>query len=350
MGRPGWIYTVESISKEERIVLGADLIEDVGEGNIGDEEIMGRYGAGTRNKEGSMVVDFGKRMDLAIVNTYFKKKDKHRVTYKSGGKSTQVDYVMCKRRNLKEMCDCKVILNECVAKQHRMVVCKMALMVKKKTAEKVKPKIQWWKLKETSYQEAFRQEVTRILGGEDGLPDEWDKTAEMLRKTAETVLEVIFGKRKGDKETWWWNEEVQKSIKEKKEAKKAWDKTRNENTKKIYKEKNAILETNYAILETKEGEKELYKLARQRNRAGKDVQHVKVIKDENGNVMANSEAMLKRWKEYFEKLMNEENNREPRTEETEVVKEEVNCVSREEVKNALRRMKKGKQLDQMSCQ
>ena len=41
-----------------------------------------------------------------------------------------------------------------------------------------------WKLKETSCQEAFRQEVTRILGGKNGLPDEWDKTAEMLRKTA----------------------------------------------------------------------------------------------------------------------------------------------------------------------
>ena len=212
---------IESTSTEERIVLAADLNGHVGKGNIEDEEIMGRYGAGIRNKEGLMVVDFGKRMDLAIVNTYFKKKDEHRVTYKSGRKSTQVDYVMCRRRNLKEMCDCKVILNEYVAKKHRMVVCKMALMVKKKKAEKVKPKIRWGKLKETSCQEAFRQEMTRILGGKDGLPDEWDKTAEMLRKTAETGLGVTFGKRKGDKETWWWNEEVQKSIKEKKEAKKA---------------------------------------------------------------------------------------------------------------------------------
>ena len=313
----------------------------VGEGNIRDEETMRRYGAGTRNKEGSMVVDFGKRMDLAIVNTYFKKKDEHKVTYKSGEKSIQVDYVMCRRRNLKEMCDCKVILNECVAKQHRMVVCKMALMVKKKKAEKVKPKIRWWKLKETSCQEAFRQEVTRILGGKDGLPDEWDKTAEMLRKTAETVLGVTFAKRKGDMKTWWWNEEVQKSIKEKKEAKKAWDKIRDKNTKKVYKEKKSkakkavamakrrTYDDLYARFETKEGEKELYRLARQRDRAGKDVQHVRIIKDENGNVMVNLETVLKRWKEYFEKLMNEENNRKPRTEEPEVVNEEVNCVSME---------------------
>ena len=66
---------IESISKKKRIVLGADFNGHVGKGNIRDEDIMGRYGAGTRNKEELMVVDFGKRMDLAIVNTYFKKKD-----------------------------------------------------------------------------------------------------------------------------------------------------------------------------------------------------------------------------------------------------------------------------------
>ena len=149
-----------------------------------------------------MVADFAKKMDLAIVNTYFEKKDKHNVTYKSGGKSTLVDYVLCRRRNLRKMCDYKVIVNEWVAKQHRMVVCKMAVMVEKKKAEKIKPKIRLWKLKETSCQEAFRQEVNRVLRGKNGLPDKWGKTSERLRKTAETVLRVTFEKRKGDRETW----------------------------------------------------------------------------------------------------------------------------------------------------
>ena len=66
------------------------------------------------------------------------------------------------------------------------------------------------------------------------------------------------------------------------------------------------------------------------------------MKDDNGNVMISSEVVLNRWKEYFEKLMNEENDREPRTEEAEVVNEELNCISREEVKNALKRIKKVK--------
>ena len=85
-------------------------------------------------------------------------------------------------------------------------------------------------------QEPFIQEVTRILGDKNALLDKWNKTAELLRKTAETVLGVIFGKRNGDRETWWLNEKVYESIKEKKEAKKAWDKIRNKNTKKMYKE------------------------------------------------------------------------------------------------------------------
>ena len=57
----------------------------------------------------------------------------------------------------------------------------------------------------------------------------------------------------------------------------------------------------YERLKTKESEKELYKLARQRDRAGKDVQHMRAIKNENGNVMINSEAVLKRWKETDER-------------------------------------------------
>ena len=92
-------------------------------------------------------------------------------------------------------------------------------------------------IKETCCKEAFRQKVTAILGGKDELPVKWDKTAKMPKKAAKTVLGVTFRKQKGDRETWWWNEKVQEGIKEKKEAKKAWNKIRDENTKKIQRKK-----------------------------------------------------------------------------------------------------------------
>ena len=113
---------MEKIPKNERIVVGADLNGHVEEGNNGDEKCMGRHGLGKRNIEGQAVVDFAKRMKLTITNTNFVKKPAHRVTYNSRERSSQVDYVLVRRRRIKEVVDTKVVVSESVAKQHRIVV------------------------------------------------------------------------------------------------------------------------------------------------------------------------------------------------------------------------------------
>ncbi|KAK3522940.1 hypothetical protein QTP86_009709 [Hemibagrus guttatus] len=180
---------MESIPTGERVVIGADFNGHVGEGNTGDEEVMGKFGVKERNLEGQMVVDFAKRMDMGVVNTYFQKREEHRVTYKSGGRRTQVDYILCRRGNLKEISDCKVV--------------------------------QWY-------------------------------------------------------------------------------------------------------------------------RDGKDVQQVRVIKDRDGRVLTSEESVQRRWKEYFEELMNEENEREKRVKGVNSVEQKVDKIRKDEVRKALKRMKSGK--------
>ncbi|KAF3700665.1 hypothetical protein EXN66_Car016353 [Channa argus] len=64
---------MQSIPRGERLVIGAYLDGHVGEGNIGDENVMGRFGLQDRNAEGQMVVDFAKRMEMPVVNTFFQK-------------------------------------------------------------------------------------------------------------------------------------------------------------------------------------------------------------------------------------------------------------------------------------
>ncbi|KAK3545651.1 hypothetical protein QTP70_009568 [Hemibagrus guttatus] len=310
---------MESIPTGERVVIGADFNGHVGEGNTGDEEVMGKFGVKERNLEGQMVVDFAKRMDMAVVNTYFQKREEHRVTYKSGGRRTQVDYILCRRGNLKEISDCKVVVGECVARQHRMVVCRMTLMVCKTKRSKIEieKKTKWWKLKKEECCEEFRQKLRQALGGQVVLPDDWETTAEVIRETGSKVLGVSSGRRKEDKETWWWNEEVQDSIQRKRLAKKKWDMDRTEENRQEYKElqrrvkrevskaKQKAYDELYTRLDTREGEKDLYRLARQRDRDGKDVQQVRVIKDRDGRVLTSEESVQRRWKEYFEELMNE---------------------------------------------
>ena len=75
---------------------------------------MGRLGMQVRNAEGQMVVDFAKRIIMAVVNTFLQKRQEHRVTYKSGGGSTQVDYILRRQCNLKEINDRKVGVGESV--------------------------------------------------------------------------------------------------------------------------------------------------------------------------------------------------------------------------------------------
>ncbi|KAK3548339.1 hypothetical protein QTP70_010303 [Hemibagrus guttatus] len=285
---------MESIPTGERVVIVADFNGHVGEGNTGDEEVMGKFGVKERNFEGQMVVDFAKRMDMGVVNTYFQKREEHRVTYKSGGRSTQVDYILCRRGNLKEISDCKVVVGESVARQHRMVVCRMTLMVCKKKRSEIEKKTKWWKLKKEECCEEFRQKLRQALGGQVVLPDDWETTAEVIRETGRKVLGVSSGRRKEDKETWWWNEEVQDSIQRKRLAKKKWDMDRTEENRQEYKElqrrvkrevskaKQKAYDELYTRLDTREGEKDLYRLARQSDRDGKDVQQKvdKIRKDE----------------------------------------------------------------------
>ncbi|KAK3571395.1 hypothetical protein QTP86_010707 [Hemibagrus guttatus] len=345
---------MESIPTGERVVIGADFNGHVGEGNTGDEEVMGKFGVKERNLEGQMVVDFAKRMDMGVVNTYFQKREEHRVTYKSGGRRTQVDYILCRRGNLKEISDCKVVVGESVARQHRMVVCRMTLMVCKTKRSKIEKKTKWWKLKKEECCEEFRQKLRQALGGQVVLPDDWETTAEVMRETGRKVLGVSSGRRKEDKETWWWNEEVQDSIQRKRLAKKKWDMDRTEENRQEYKElqcrvkrkvskaKQKAYDELYTRLDTREGEKDLYRLARQRDRDGKDVQQVRVIKDGDGRVLTSEESVQRRWKEYFEELMNEENEREKRVEGVNSVEQKVDKIRKDEVRKALKRMKSGK--------
>ncbi|KAK3525620.1 hypothetical protein QTP70_001367 [Hemibagrus guttatus] len=235
-----------------------------------------------------------------------------------------------------------------------MVVCRMTLMVWKKKRSEIEKKTKWWKLEKEECCEKFRQKLRQALGGQVVLPDDWETTAEVIRETGRKVLGVSSGRRKEDKETWWWNEEVQDSIQRKRLAKKKWDMDRTEENRQEYKElqrrvkkemskaKQKAYDELYTRLDTREGEKDLYRLARQRDRDGKDVQQVRVIKDRDGRVLTSEESVQRRWKEYFEELMNEENERKKRVEGVNSVEQKVDKIRKDEVRKALKRMKSGK--------
>ncbi|KAF7708713.1 hypothetical protein HF521_017770, partial [Silurus meridionalis] len=118
-----------------------------------------------------------------------------------------------------------------------MVVCRMVLEAKKNRRRvKTERRIRWWKLKEEDCSVRFREEVRQGLSGGEEVLDDWATTAGVMREAARKVLGVTSGNRKQDKETWWWNEEVQESIRRKRLAKQKWDRHIDEKSRQEYKE------------------------------------------------------------------------------------------------------------------
>ena len=146
-----------------------------------------------------------------------------------------------------------------------------------------------------------------ILGGKE----DWQRIADTIRSISRRELGETSGKvsMAGRRETWWWNQEVQEKLNDKKKAKKAWDTIRDDASKLAYKTarkqakrevakaRNKAYEELYEKLETKEGENEVFKIAKQRNRQSKDVQQVRVIKSKTGEILMKEEKAKRRWKE-----------------------------------------------------
>ena len=196
---------------------------------------------------------------------------------------------MVRKRRIKEVVDTKVIVGESVAKQHRIVVSAMIIWTKWRKAPKPAKRMKWWKLKDSKVNNKFKMDVIEsgILGGQE----DWRRIAEMIQSIARRELGEASEKvsTAGRRETWWWNQEVQEKLKDKKKAKKAWDTIRDDASKLAIKLQESKLrekwqrqETRqykelYKKLETKEGKNEVFKIAKQRNRQSKDVQQVRVF-------------------------------------------------------------------------
>ncbi|GJM92279.1 hypothetical protein PR202_ga08732 [Eleusine coracana subsp. coracana] len=110
-----------------------------------------------------------------------------------------------------------------------------------------------------------------------------------------SVASEVFGVSRGGKQeakdTWWWNDKVQRAIKEKKECFKRLHLDKSATNIEGYKiakraakravsvAKGQAYDNLYQRLGTKEGEKDIYRMARIRERKTRDINQIKCIKD-----------------------------------------------------------------------
>jgi hypothetical protein len=213
-----------------------------------------------------------------------------------------------------------VIPGESVVPQHKLVVADFRFRIRVQRGKRAKvARTKWWKLKGEASQ-AFRERVIKEGPWEEGGDANmmWTSMATCLRKVAVEEFGVTKGSRREAKDTWWWNDEVQKVIREKKDCFRCLYLDRSAANMEKYKvakkaAKRAVSEARgrayedlYQRLNTKEGERDIYKMAKFRERKTRDVNEVKCIKDGEDQLLVKDEAIKRRWREYFDNLYNGE--------------------------------------------
>ena len=99
------------------------------------------------NHKGITLLDFCISNNLAVTNTFFKKPKNQFVTYQHGWISTQIDYNLMKRSNLKYVGDVNVIGGEEYVSHDKVSVADFVLKESKSKSITLPPKRQLWKLK-----------------------------------------------------------------------------------------------------------------------------------------------------------------------------------------------------------
>jgi hypothetical protein len=73
-----------NVTISEKLFIAGDLNEHVGRTRVGFDGVHGDFGYGSRNQEGEGILNFALAYDLIIVNTLFKKRVSHLVTFSDG--------------------------------------------------------------------------------------------------------------------------------------------------------------------------------------------------------------------------------------------------------------------------
>jgi hypothetical protein len=129
---------------------------------------------------------------------------------------SQIDFILARRDDRRACFDCKVLPGECVVPQHKLVVADFRFRVcvhRNKRAKIARTK--WWKLRGEAAQ-TFKERMLDEGPWEEGedADNMWLKMTTCVRKVASEVFGVSRGGKWEAKDTWWWNDEVQRAIRE----------------------------------------------------------------------------------------------------------------------------------------
>ena len=134
------LSNISTVSLDEHLLVCGDFNGNVGKAPEDFNGVHGGCGFDSCNANGIRILDLCAAANLAITNTYFMKPDSHLVTYRSGNSCTQLDYILTRFSDLKQVQNVKVIGDEECVNQHKLLACKINLRIQIRKQHEPLPK------------------------------------------------------------------------------------------------------------------------------------------------------------------------------------------------------------------
>ena len=315
------LTSIHSVDDSELHFIAGDFNGHVGKESVNFDGYHGGKGYGTRNPEGLRILDLCSATDMAVTNTFFDKNQNKLITYSSGENKSQIDYILVKRSFLKYVRDVKIIRNEECVTQHKLLVADITIIGRSPKPRTVPPRRKVWKLRDPN----VRKEYETFVNARCAEPPTnqepmcvnvaWNNVKSCLLKGVDQVCGWTRGGKARHTETWWWNNEVDQRIKDKRRLWKLWKQggskvdylaVKKIAKKAVYNAKKEAQEARFTEINSERDCNKIFKLAKKMKSENSDVIGDKCVKDKDGNLALSEKDKLRTWKAHYEQLLNVE--------------------------------------------
>jgi len=274
------------------------------------------------NDNGVILANFATLKNLVVKSTMFPHRNIHKYTWTSSDGKThnQIGHILIDRRWHSSVLDMRSFRGAYCDTDHYLVIAKVReiLAVGKQAAQKFdRQRCNLRKLNEPEVREQCQTEITNRFAALENLNDDEDvnRTWENIKEYVQTSAKDSLGLQESKQKKPWFDVECLGFLDQRKRAKMQWiqdpsqsnvdnlNNVRREVRRHFRNKKKACLRAKIEELETNskiQNIRDLYKGIRYSKKGYQP--RFNIVKDEKGDLVADSHSIVARWRNYFSKL------------------------------------------------
>ena len=189
---------ISSVSEDEKLIILGDFNARVGK-DCETWDALGQHGIGKMNSNGLQLLELCSELNLAICNTFFHQKEKHKVTW-THPRSKQghmIDFIITRKRDLVDVSNVRVLRSAECDTDHKLVRGKFKLRIRKKvrmSGVKMPKRIDVGKLKQPEFHAAINAKLDSLV---------FDGTWKSFKDQVYTVGSELLGFQQKTHKDWF---------------------------------------------------------------------------------------------------------------------------------------------------